>query len=354
MIPRKKTKKIKVGNIFIGGDYPVTVQSMTKSRTWDLDSLFREIDELKEAGCQILRISVPNEKSASVLRRIREYTDMPLVADIHYDYRMAIRAIEEGFDKIRINPGNIGSYDRVLKVIDCARSHGVSIRIGINSGSLPGDILDKYSHPTPEAMVEAADRFIKFFNKHGFDDIVISLKSSDVMLTIKANLLFSDKYDYPLHLGVTEAGPGFQGVIKSSVALGYLLLNGVGDTVRVSLSDKSVEEVRAGFFILRSVGLKTSGINIISCPTCGRAEADVVEIVKEFEKKAMGIRKNLNVAIMGCVVNGPGEAREADIGLAFGKKVAVLFRKGKIVDRVPESLAVERLLLEIEKMEEEE
>lgn len=354
MIPRRKTRKVRVGNIFIGGDYPITVQSMTKSRTWDLDSLFEEIDELTEAGCQIIRISVPDEKSASVLRRIREHTDIPLVADIHYDYRMAIRAIESGFDKIRINPGNIGNHDRVLKVIDCAKVHGVPIRIGINSGSLPGDIVDKYSRPTPEAMVEAADRFIKFFNEHGFDDIVVSLKSSDAMLTIKANFLFSEKYDYPLHLGVTEAGPGFQGAIKSSVALGYLLLNGVGDTIRVSLSDRSVEEVRAGFFILRSIGVKTPGINIISCPTCGRAEADVVRIVKEFEKKAMGIRKNLNVAIMGCVVNGPGEAREADIGLAFGKKIAVLFKKGEIVDRVPESMAVERLLSEIEKMEEEE
>jgi len=350
---RRRTRKIKVGDIYIGGDSPISVQSMTKSKTWDLENLYKEIDELVNEDCQIIRITVPDDKSASVLKKIRKYTTRPLVADIHYDYRMAIKAIEAGFDKIRINPGNIGDSWKVKEIIKCAIDHNIPIRIGVNSGSIPRKILEKYSRPTAKGMMETVDEYIKFFNDNGFFDIVVSLKSSDVKLTIQANTLFSKKYDYPLHIGLTEAGPGMKGIIKSSIAIGYLLLNGIGDTIRVSLTGSSAEEVRAGYYILKSIGFKIPGINIISCPTCGRTQVNLVEMVNLFEKKTRRIKKDLTVAIMGCVVNGPGEAREADVGVAFGKSDAVLFKRGEIIEKIRGDQAVNRLIEEVKKFGEE-
>jgi len=327
---RKITKKVFVGNLPIGGGAPITVQSMTTSKTHDLRSILSEIERLEESGCQIIRVTVPDKAAVKALPKIKKHMSVPLVADIHFNYRLALAAIDSGVDKIRINPGNIGAKERVEAILQKAKAAKVPIRIGVNSGSLEKDLLGKYGYPT-----------------HDFYDIVVSLKSSDVYLMIEANRLFSQKYDFPLHLGVTEAGPPWQGTIKSCIGIGTLLSEGIGDTIRVSLTDDPVQEVRAGFEILKSLRLITRGVNIISCPTCGRIEVDLFKIVRELEAKTKDIKKNVTVAVMGCVVNGPGEAREADIGIAFGKSEALLFRKGKIIEKIKESEAVDRLLTEI-------
>lgn len=346
---RKITRQILVGNVPVGGGFPISVQSMTTSRTHDLPSMFKEIEKLEEAGCQILRITIPDESAVKALPEIKKRMTIPLVADIHFNYRLALAAIDAGADKIRINPGNIGGKERVKKVLAKAKAAKIPIRIGVNSGSLEKNLLEKYGSPTPEAMFESAKRHIDICLENDFHDIVVSLKSSDVRLTIKANRLFSEHYDFPLHLGVTEAGPQWQGTIRSAIGIGTLLSEGIGDTLRVSLTADPVEEVRTGFEILKSLSIIRRGISIVSCPTCGRTEVNLIEIVKAVEEKTKNIRKNITVAVMGCVVNGPGEAKEADLGIACGKGKALLFSKGNIVSKVKESEAVMRLMEEIEK-----
>ncbi len=344
---RKITRKVFAGNLTIGGGAPITVQSMTTSKTHDLISILPEIERLEESGCQIIRVAVPDKAAVKVLPEIKKRMSVPLVADIHFNYRLALAAIDSGVDKIRINPGNIGAKERVEAILQKAKAAKVPIRIGVNSGSLEKDLLEKYGYPTPESMVESAKKHIDMCLENNFYDIVVSLKSSDVCLMIEANRLFSQEYDFPLHLGVTEAGPPWQGTIKSCIGIGTLLSEGIGDTIRVSLTDDPVQEVRTGFEILKSLRLITRGVNIISCPTCGRIEVDLFKIVRELEAKTKDIKKNVTVAVMGCVVNGPGEAREADIGIACGKGEALLFRKGKIIEKIKESEAVVRLLTEI-------
>lgn len=346
--PRKITRRVLAGSVPIGGGAPITVQSMTTSKTHDLRSILPEIEELQAAGCQILRITIPDERAVAALPEIKKHMTIPLVADIHFNYRLALGAIDAGVDKVRINPGNIGGKERVTEVLKKAKAAYIPIRFGVNSGSLEKDLLEKYGYPTPEAMLESAKRHIDICLENDFQDIVVALKSSDVRLMIQANRLFSEKYDFPLHLGVTEAGPLWQGTIKSAIGIGTLLSEGIGDTLRVSLTAKPVEEVRVGFQILKSLSIIRRGVNIISCPTCGRTEVNLMEIVREVEERTKNIRKNITVAVMGCIVNGPGEARTADVGIASGKGEALLFRKGEIVEKIPESSAVDRLMEEIE------
>ncbi len=347
-IIRKKTRKIKAGNLYIGGDAPVTVQSMTTANTEDLNKLLPEINALQQAGCQIIRITIPNVNAAKKIPAIKRHSTVPLVADIHFNYQLALMAIDGGIDKVRINPGNIGDSEKVRKVLQKAKVAGVPIRIGVNSGSLEQDLLEKYGHPTPAAMLESAERHIKICRDNDFHDIAVSLKSSNTYLMIRANRLFSEKYDYPLHLGVTEAGPVRQGTIKSSVGIGTLLAEGIGDTIRVSLTGDPVEEVRVGFAILKSLDLIDTGINIVSCPTCGRTQTNVAEIAEAIERETGQMKKKATIAVMGCIVNGPGEAREADIGVACGKNNGVIFKKGEVIDKVPESEILPRLLKELE------
>jgi len=346
---RKQTRKIFVGDVAIGGDAPIPIQSMTTAHTDDLERLLPEIDRLEAAGCQLIRVTVPNQKALRVLPQIKQHMGIPLVADIHFNYRLALGAIDNGADKIRINPGNIGNQERVKAILKRAGAAGIPIRIGVNSGSLEKDLMDKYSRPTAEALFESARRHVIFCEEQGFENIIVSLKSSDVHLMIKANRLFSQAYDYPLHLGVTEAGAVWGGTIKSAIGIGTLLAEGIGDTIRVSLTGDSVEEVRAGFAILRALHLATGGINIVSCPTCGRAETDVAAIVNQLEEKVRGLKKHLTVAVMGCAVNGPGEAREADLGVACGKDKALFFKKGQVIEKIDTAEILDKLLTEIEK-----
>jgi len=351
-IQRRATRIVNVGNIPVGGGFPISVQSMTTARTQDVPTVVREIQKLTTAGCQIVRVSVVDEAAARALAEIKRQIAVPLVADIHFDYRLALMAIDAGVDKIRINPGNIGNNRRVKEVLQAAQVAGIPIRIGVNSGSLEKSLLQQSVHPTAEAMVASAAKHIELCRENNFEDLIVALKSSNVNLMIAANRLFAEQYDYPLHLGVTEAGPYRQGVIKSAIGIGTLLAEGIGDTIRVSLTDDPVEEVYAGREILKSLNLTHLGITLVSCPTCGRAEVDIIGITKEVENRIRDMQKSLTVAIMGCAVNGPGEAREADLGIAGGKQVFLLFKKGKIIARIPESRAVERLLEEIEKWNE--
>lgn len=344
---RKKTKRIFVKDVVIGGGEPVSVQSMTKTRTENIKSTIRQIKELEEYGCQIVRSAVPNMEAATAVREIIKNIKIPLVADIHFDYRLALAVLEGGIDKIRINPGNIGSVERINKVLEKAKELSVPIRIGVNSGSLEKDILNKYKKPTPEALVESALRHVKICEEADFDQIVISIKSSDVNLMVDSYRLISKKVDYPLHLGVTEAGSVWSGTIKSAVGIGTLLAEGIGDTIRVSLTGSPVEEVKAAKEILKSLNLRNDSITLISCPTCGRIQADLINIVNKLEKEIYKFNKPLKVAVMGCAVNGPGEAKEADIGAAFGKKSAIIFKKGSVVGKVPEEKVIETLISEI-------
>ncbi|MFP4548547.1 MAG: flavodoxin-dependent (E)-4-hydroxy-3-methylbut-2-enyl-diphosphate synthase [Fidelibacterota bacterium] len=346
-IDRKKTRKIKVGDLCIGGDAPVTVQSMTISPTENLATLLPEIERLESAGCQIIRVTIPNINAAKKIPVIKKHATVPLVADIHFNHKLALIAIDAGIDKVRINPGNIGDSEKVRQVLQKAKIAGVPIRIGVNSGSLEKDLLKKYGHPTPAAMLESAERHIKICRDNDFHDIAVSLKSSDTYLMIAANRLFAEKYDYPLHLGVTEAGPVRQGTIKSAIGIGTLLAEGIGDTIRVSLTGDPVEEVRVGYAILKSLNLINTGVNIVSCPTCGRTQTNVAKIAEEIEKETGQMKKKATIAVMGCVVNGPGEAREADIGVACGKNNGVIFKKGEVIDKVPEAEILPRLLKEL-------
>jgi len=347
---RRKSKKAKIKDIAVGGDSPITVQSMTNTKTHDVESTVKQIRALEEAGCDIIRVAVPDMASAVAISEIKKQIRIPLVADVHFDYRLAIESIKQGADGLRINPGNIGNVDRVRKVVEMAKSYQVPIRIGVNSGSLEKDLLKKYGGPTPEALVESALRHVEILENMSFDQIVISLKSSDVLSCIHAYKLIAEKVDYPLHLGITEAGTLLTGTIKSSVGLGILLYEGIGDTIRVSLTGEPIDEVKVGIEILKSLNLREHGINLISCPTCGRTQINLINIAEEVQEKLSYIKKPLKVAVMGCVVNGPGEAREADIGIAGGNKRVAIFKKGEIIKTVPEENAVSELLNEIKKM----
>jgi (E)-4-hydroxy-3-methylbut-2-enyl-diphosphate synthase len=347
---RRKSKKVMVGNVGIGGDSPISVQSMTNTKTYDIESTTKQIHALEEAGCDIIRVAIPDKESAYAISQIKEKIHIPLVADIHFDYRLAIESIKQGADALRINPGNIGDADRVRKVVKMAKSYQVPIRIGVNSGSLERDLLERYGKPTPEAMVDSAMRHVEILEDLNFRDIIISLKSSDVLSSIYSYKMMAHKVDYPLHLGITEAGTLLKGTIKSSVGLGILLYEGLGDTIRVSLTGEPLDEVKVGFEILKSLNLRKGGINLISCPTCGRTQIDLINIAKEIEEKLANIKKPLKVAVMGCIVNGPGEAREADIGIAGGNKRVAIFKKGEIIKTVSEKDAVFELIGEIKEM----
>ena len=313
MINRKKTKEVKVGNLIVGGEHAISVQSMTTTKTHDVKATLKEVERLEEAGCQIIRITVPDQPAADALYEIKKEMNVPLVADIHFNYRMALESVDAGADKIRINPGNIGGKKRVKEVLDKVKGANIPIRIGVNAGSLEKDLIDKYGFPTAEAMVESASRHIGICIEHDFEDIIVSLKASDVNLMMESYELFSKQFDYPLHLGVTEAGPTKSGSVKSSVGIGALLAKGIGDTIRVSLTDDPVEEVRVGFEILKSLGLASKGVTIVACPTCGRLEVDLFKIAGEMEDKLQNVKTPMTGALMGCAVIGPGEATHTDL-----------------------------------------
>ncbi|MFH1852799.1 MAG: flavodoxin-dependent (E)-4-hydroxy-3-methylbut-2-enyl-diphosphate synthase [Candidatus Neomarinimicrobiota bacterium] len=344
MIKRRKTRQVMVGTVPIGGDAPIPVQSMTTTKTHDVRATLAQIERLETAGCQIIRVTVPDQAAADALAEIKKHMQVPLVADIHFNYRMALAAVDAGVDKIRINPGNIGNRERVKLVLDKVKSAGLPIRIGVNAGSLEKHLLEKYGYPTAEALVESARLHIDICREHGFENIIVSLKASDVGLMIAAYCLFSREFDYPLHLGVTEAGPSRSGTIKSAVGIGALLSRGIGDTIRVSLTDDPVEEVHAGYEILKSLGLASRGVTIVACPTCGRLEVDLFKIAGEMEERLKQVKTPLSVALMGCAVNGPGEASHTDLGIAFGKGGGQLYYKGRNIGRVREDEAIDRLL----------
>ena len=329
------TKQITVGKVKIGGGAPVSIQSMLNTKTTDVEGSLRQIRELAAAGCEIARLAVPDMESAEAFGKICEASPLPLVADIHFDYRLAIKAAENGASKIRINPGNIGGEERVKAVADCCKAHHIPIRIGVNGGSLEKDLLEKYGHPTPEALVESAFSHIRLLEKFGFDDICVSMKSSSVPLMMKAYQLFSAQSDYPLHVGVTETGTEHMGIIKSAMGIGGLLCMGIGDTIRVSLTADPVREVYAARDILKAAGLRHDGVNIVACPTCGRTRIDLIGLANRVEEALKNCKKPITVAVMGCVVNGPGEAREADIGIAGGDGVGMLFAKGQMLQKLP-------------------
>jgi (E)-4-hydroxy-3-methylbut-2-enyl-diphosphate synthase len=342
-------KEVKIGNITIGGNHPIAVQSMLNRPISDIAGNVAQAQSLAAAGCQIIRVTVPHEQDAKVVAAIKEAVDLPLVADIHFDYRAAIAAAEAGADKIRINPGNIGGDDRVSAVVQACKAKGLPIRIGVNAGSLEKDLLAKYGAPTPQALCESALRHVAILQRHDFDNIVISIKSSHVPTVLAAYRLLAQRCDYPLHIGVTEAGTYRMGLIKSAMGIGGLLLDGIGDTLRVSLTDAPEKEVQAGFDILRAAGFAVPGPEIISCPTCGRTNIDIAKIAQEVEERLQGCKKQIKVAVMGCVVNGPGEAKEADIGIAGGVDSAVLFIKGQQI-RTLRGDIVGQLIAEIEKL----
>lgn len=350
MIVRKPTRQIHIGKIKIGGDAPISVQSMTNTKTTDTTATIAQIKKLAAAGCDIVRVAVPDMSAAENIDKLKENTSMPLIADIHFDYRLALTAIERGVDALRINPGNIGSRDRVEKVVRAAKPKGIPIRIGVNAGSLDKKLLEKYGHATAEAMVESALQHIRILEELDFHDIKISLKANDVPLTIAAYRLMSDTVDYPLHLGITEAGTVNSGIIKSSVGIGTLLAEGIGDTLRVSLTGDPVNEVKTANEILKSLNLREYGPTLVSCPTCGRCNIDLPSIAEQVEKKLSSIAKPIKVAVMGCVVNGPGEAKDADLGIAGGKGEGLLFRKGKIVRKISEENLIQELFQEIDKI----
>ena len=350
MIERKNTKEIKIGDIKIGGSNSVKVQSMLNVRWDDTEGNVAQAKELERAGCEIIRASVPTLEAVKLVSAIKSEVKIPLVADIHFDYKIALECIEAGVDKIRINPGNIGSDDRVRAVANACKSKGVPIRIGVNSGSLEKEILAKYGRVTPQALVDSALYHVQLLHKCDFDDIVISIKSSNVPDMIKAYELMSERTSYPLHLGVTEAGTQRMGLIKSSIGIGSLLAHGIGDTIRVSLTANPVAEVAAGFDILRSVGLKIDCPMIVSCPTCGRTQIDLISLANEVEERLRNCNKPIKVAVMGCIVNGPGEAKEADIGVAGGNGCGVIIKKGEVLRKVDEASLVDELMKEIENL----
>jgi (E)-4-hydroxy-3-methylbut-2-enyl-diphosphate synthase len=349
MTIRKRTKTIYVGKVPVGGGHPIPVQSMTKTDTSDVKSTVKQIRSLQKSGCEIIRLAVPNMEAAKSLSIIRRSVNIPMIADIHFDWRLALEAVRQGVDGLRINPGNIGARWKIGEVVAACSERGLPIRIGVNAGSLEKELLRRYRHPTPEALVESAERHIEILEELDFTDIKVSLKASDVLKTIEAYRLFSEKYDYPLHIGISEAGPPSTGTIKSSVGLGILLNEGIGDTMRVSLTAKPEEEVRVAYAILGSLGLRKKGVDIVSCPTCGRCKVDLKNLVARVEAGLKYIDMPMTVAVMGCVVNGPGEAMEADFGIAGGRGRGILFRKGKIIKRLSEKELLDALFEEIGK-----
>ena len=348
---RMQTRKVKIGNVTIGGGAPIAIQSMTNTKTEDVSATVAQIKELTAAGCEIIRCAVPTMEAARALSEIKKQVTIPLVADIHFDYRLAIAAIENGADKIRINPGNIGSKERVRAVAETAKQYGVPIRVGVNSGSLEKSLLEKYGGVTAEGLVESALDKVAMLEQFEFHDIVISIKSSDVLMCVKAHELIAQKTDYPLHVGITEAGTIRSGNIKSSIGLGMILSQGIGDTIRVSLTASPVEEVVTAKLILRTLGLRKGGIEVVSCPTCGRTKIDLIELAEQVEAMVAGYDLPIKVAVMGCAVNGPGEAKEADLGIAGGNGEGLVFRKGEIVRKVPEAELLSALREEIEAYE---
>jgi (E)-4-hydroxy-3-methylbut-2-enyl-diphosphate synthase len=348
---RRKTRQVNVGGVKIGGDAPISVQTMTKTKTDDIAGTVAQIKAAADAGVDIVRVTVNDKEAAAAMAEIVKQSPVPIVADIHFNHIFALKSIEAGVAKVRINPGNIGSRDRVQQVLFAAKQRNVPIRIGVNSGSLEEDILKKYSYPTAEALFESAMRHVQICDEYDFRDVVISVKSTDVRLMIEAYRLVAERTDIPLHLGVTEAGPTRSGTIKSSVGIGALLAQGIGDTIRVSLTDDPVKEVEVGKEILRSLNLTSRNIELIACPTCGRLEVDLFKIMRELEEKLAGIKKPVTIAVLGCVVNGPGEASAADIGIAAGKGVGILYRKGEMIKRVKESEIVATILEEVNKFQ---
>lgn len=351
MIQRKKTRKIKVGDIFIGGNSPITVQSMTKTDTANVKATVSQIKELEKIGCEIIRVAVPDMKAARALGQIKKQIRLPLVADIHFSAELALEAIRQNVDKLRINPGNIGNEAKIKAVVLAAQKKRIPIRIGVNAGSLEKDLLLKYGgYATAEAMAESAMRHIKILEKYNFQDIIISLKASDIERTVSAYRLLSRKVDYPLHLGVTEAGTAFHGTVMSAIGLGILLEEGIGDTVRVSLSAPPEEEIKAAWEILKSLKIRKRGVTITSCPTCGRTEIDLVRLTEKIEKATQSIDRDIHLAVMGCVVNGVGESRETDLAIVGGKKVGLIVKKGKIIKRAPEKELFGEFMEELKKL----
>lgn len=346
---RRISRKVVAGGLEIGGGSPISVQSMLNAPAHDIEANLIQAKRLKEAGCQMIRAAVPDFEAVKLIEALKT-VGLPVVADIHFDYRLALESAAAGADKIRINPGNIGSDDKVKAVAVCCANKGIPIRIGVNSGSVERDILAKYGRPTSQAMCESAMHHAKLLNRFDFNDIVISIKSSDVSTMIEAYDMLAEMCDYPLHLGVTEAGSGVEGAVKSAVGLGALLTRGIGDTIRVSLTDDPVKEVEVAYEILRAAGLYNKGVQIVSCPTCGRTKIDLIKLADEAKKRFKGVNKPIKVAIMGCAVNGPGEAREADVGIAGGDGVGLIFKKGEILRKVPENMLLDELMNEVEKL----
>ena len=345
---RDNTKVIKIGNRVIGGGNPILIQSMTNTRTEDVEATVDQILKLEKAGCDIVRSTVPTEEAAKAIKEIKKRIHIPLVADIHFDYRMAIMAIENGADKIRINPGNIGNRERIKAVADCAMEYNVPIRVGVNSGSLEKELVEKYNGVTAEGLVESALDKVNIIEELGCGNLVVSIKSSDVMMCVKAHELIADRCRYPLHVGITEAGTVYSGNIKSAVGLGLILGKGIGDTIRVSLTGDPVEEIRSAKMILRTLGLKKGGIEVVSCPTCGRTRIDLISLAGQVENLVKDYDLDIKVAVMGCVVNGPGEAKEADIGIAGGDGEGLLIKKGQVIRKIPESLLLTTLKEELD------
>jgi (E)-4-hydroxy-3-methylbut-2-enyl-diphosphate synthase len=349
---RNDTKIIDIGGVKIGGGNPIAIQSMTNTKTQDVEATVAQILALEKAGCDIVRCTVPDEEAARALKEIKARVHIPIVADIHFDYKMAIAAIENGADKIRINPGNIGGQDKIKAVVDAAKAHGVPIRVGVNSGSLEKELIEKYGGVTAQGLVESALDKVRMIEECGYDNIVISIKSSDVMMCIEAYEMVSQKSNYPLHVGITEAGTAFSGTIKSSVGLGVILSKNIGDTIRVSLTDDPVREVEAAKQILKALGLRKGGVEIVSCPTCGRTQIDLIGLANQVEKMASNYDLDIKIAVMGCVVNGPGEAKEADLGIAGGKGCGVLIKHGEIVKKVDEGALLSALKFELDNWKE--
>ncbi len=350
MTQREQTKVVQIGDRKIGGGNPIAIQSMTNTKTEDIDATVKQILALEKAGCDIIRCAVPTMEAAKALAKIKQQIHIPLVADIHFDYRLAIAAMENGADKIRINPGNIGSKERVQAVVDTAKERNIPIRVGVNSGSLEKEIVEKYGQVTAEGLVESALDKVAMIEEMGYDNLVISIKSSDVLMCIKAHELIAKQTNYPLHVGVTESGSLIAGNIKSAIGLGNILYQGIGDTIRVSLTGEPVEEIRSAKLILKSLGLRKGGVTVVSCPTCGRTQIDLIGLAGKVEKMVSDLDLDIKVAVMGCVVNGPGEAKEADLGIAGGKGEGLLIKKGEVIAKVPEDQLLDALKTELDKI----
>lgn len=348
MMERHKTREVKIGNRIIGGNHPIAIQSMTNTKTEDIAATVAQIQQLTKAGCEIIRCAVPTMEAAKALKEIKKQIAIPLVADIHFDYRLAIAAMENGADKIRINPGNIGSADRVKAVVDETKSRNIPIRVGVNSGSLEKNLVEKYHGVTAEGIVESALDKVKMIEDMGYDNLVISIKSSDVMMCVKAHELIASKTDHPLHVGITEAGTLISGNIKSSIGLGLILSQGIGDTIRVSLTGDPIEEIKSAKLILRTLGLRKGGIEVVSCPTCGRTQINLIQLANQVETMVAEFPLDIKVAVMGCVVNGPGEAKEADLGVAGGIGEGLIIKHGKVFKKVPEEELLPALRYELE------